>query len=100
MAQGSGSYSSFWLVSQHYGLKPSDFKSTPGSWTKGTKLLASGEADAIFRVLPPGSDLVSYLLQNTRAKLVPIDQAAATEINLLYLAANLISKETHQALSA
>ncbi|MEG3982090.1 TAXI family TRAP transporter solute-binding subunit, partial [Microcoleus sp. T3B2] len=72
MAQGSGSYSSFWLVSKHYGLKPSDFKSTPGSWTEATKLFASGEADAIFRVQPLGSDALSDLLQNTRGKLVPI----------------------------
>jgi TRAP-type uncharacterized transport system substrate-binding protein len=80
---------------QHYGLKARDFKSTPGSWTEGTKLFASGEADAIFRVLPPGIDLVSYLLQNTRAKLVPIDQAAAMKIKLPYLEANLIPKGTY-----
>src|SRR4028118_1087897 len=52
--QGSGSYSSFWLVSKHYGLKPSDFLFTTSSWTEGTKLFASGEADAIFRVEPVG----------------------------------------------
>ncbi|MEG4533690.1 TAXI family TRAP transporter solute-binding subunit [Microcoleus sp. D2_18a_D3] len=100
MDKGSGSYSAFWLVSQHYGLKASDFKSTPGSWAEGTKLFASGEADAIFRVLPPGSDLVSDLLQNTRAKLVPIDQAAAMKIKLPYLQANLIPKGTYKGAPA
>ncbi len=100
MEEGSGSYRDFELVRKHYGLKPSDFKSTPDSWDKATKLFASGEADAIFRVLPPGSDLVSYLLQNTRAKLVPIDQAAAMKIKLPYLEANLIPKGTYKAAPA
>ncbi|MEG4303854.1 TAXI family TRAP transporter solute-binding subunit [Microcoleus sp. D3_18a_C4] len=100
MAQGSGSYSSFWLVSKHYGLKPSDFKSTPGSWTEATKLFASGEADAIFRVQPLGSDALSDLLQNTRGKLVSIDQAAAMKIKWPYLEDHLIPKGTYKAAPA
>jgi len=96
MDKGSGSYKDFWFVSEHYGLKPSDFKSTPGSWTEATKLFASGEADAIFRLLPPGSDLVSDLLENRRGKLVPIDQAAAIKIKEHYLEADLIPKGTYK----
>jgi TRAP transporter TAXI family solute receptor len=98
--QGSGSYSSFWLVSKHYGLKPSDFQFTTSSWTEVTKLFASGEVDAIFRVQPLGSDSVSDLLQNTRGNLVPIDQAAAMKIKLPYLEANLIPKGTYKAAPA
>ena len=98
--QGSGSYSAFWLVSKHYGLKPSDFQFTTSSWTEVTKLFASGEVDAIFRVQPLGSDSVSDLLQNTRGKLVPIDQAAAMKIKLPYLEANLIPKGTYKAAPA
>lgn len=96
MPQGNGSYSSFGLVSKHYGLKASDFKFTAGSWTEATKLFASGEVDAIFQVLPLGSDLVSDLLQNRRAKLVPIDQGAAIKINRPYLEADLIPKGTYK----
>ncbi|NJK68290.1 MAG: TAXI family TRAP transporter solute-binding subunit [Microcoleus sp. SU_5_3] len=97
MAKGSGSYSSFWFVSEHYGLTGSDFQSTPGSWTEATKLFANGEVDAIFRVLPPGSNLVRDLLQNTRGKLVPIDQGAAMRIKLPYLEADMIPKGTYKA---
>ncbi len=97
MAKGSGSYSSFWFVSEHYGLKGSDFKSTTGSWSEATNLLVNSKVDAIFRVLPPGSDLVSKLLQNTQAKLVPIDQGAAMKIKLPYLEADLIPKGTYKA---
>ena len=96
MAQGSGSYNAFWLVSQHYGLKPSDFQFTAGSWTEATKLFVSGEVDAIFRVQPPGSDLVSDLLQNTPSKLVPIDQAAAMKIKWPHLKDDLIPKGTYK----
>ncbi len=96
MAQGSGSYSSFWLASKHYGLKASDFQFTAGSWTEATNLFASGEVDAIFRVQPLGSDLVSDLLKNTPGKLVPIDQAAAMKIKWLYLKDDLIPKGTYK----
>ncbi|MEG4840209.1 TAXI family TRAP transporter solute-binding subunit [Microcoleus sp. B9-D4] len=98
--KGSGSYSSFWLVSKHYGLKASDFQFTAGSWTEASKLFASGEVDAIFRVQPLGSDLVSDLLKNTRGKLVPIDQAAAMKIKWPYLQAHLIPKGTYKAAPA
>ncbi|MEG3905060.1 TAXI family TRAP transporter solute-binding subunit [Microcoleus sp. B4-C5] len=97
MAEGSGSYTSFWLVSRHYGLKESDFKFTAGSWDDATKLFASGEVDAIFRVLPPGSNVVSDLLQNTRGKLVPIDQGSAMRIKVPYLEADVIPKGTYKA---
>jgi uncharacterized protein len=97
MAKGSGSYTSFWFMSEHYGLKESDFKSTPGSWTEASKLFASGEVDAIFRIQPPGSSLVSDLLKNMRGKLVPIDQGAAMKIKLPYLEADLIPKGTYKA---
>ncbi len=97
MAKGSGSYSSFWFVSKHYGLKESDFKSTSGSWDEASNLLINGEVDAIFRVIPPGSDFVSDLLKNTRANLVPIEQGAAMKIKLPYLEADLIPKGTYKA---
>jgi uncharacterized protein len=97
MAKGSGSYSSFWFVSKHYGLKESDFKSTSGSWAEASNLLINGEVDAIFRVIPPGSDFVSDLLKNTRANLVPIEQGSAMKIKLPYLEADLIPKGTYKA---
>jgi uncharacterized protein len=97
MAKGSGSYSSFWLMSQHYGLKTTDFKSTNTSWSEATKLFASGEVDAIFRVLPPGSDFITDLLQNSQGNLVAIDQGAAMKIKLPYLEADLIPKGTYKA---
>ncbi|MBD0308307.1 MAG: TAXI family TRAP transporter solute-binding subunit, partial [Microcoleus sp. T1-bin1] len=94
--KSSIAYISFWLLSKHYGLKPSDFQFTPGYWTEATKLFASGEVDAIFRVVPLGSDLVSDLLQHTPGKLVPIDQAAAMKIKWPYLQADLIPKGTYK----
>lgn len=97
MAKGSGSYSSFWFTSEHYGLKETDFISTPTSWTEASKLFSNGEVDAIFRVLPPGSHLVRNLLQNTQGKLVPIDQGSAMKIKLPYLEADQIPKGTYKA---
>ncbi len=100
MAKGSGSYSSFWFMSEHYGLEGTDFLSTPSSWIEATKLFGDGKVDAIFRVLPPGSNLVSDLLQNTQGKLVAIDQGAAMKIKLPYLEADVIPKGTYKAAPA
>ncbi len=100
MAKGSGSYSSFWFMSEHYGLGKTDFLSTPTSWIEATKLFSNGEVDAIFRVLPPGSDFVSDLLQNTQGKLVAIDQGAAMKIKLPYLEADVIPRGTYKAAPA
>ncbi len=97
MAKGSGSYRSFWFMSEHYGLKESDFKSTTNSWLEANNLFASGQVDAVFLVLPPGSKLVSKLLQNRQGKLVGIDQGAAMKIKLPYLEADLIPKGTYKA---
>ena len=97
MAKGSGSYSSFWFVSEHYGLKETDFISTATSWSAASKSFSNGEVDAIFRVIPPGSDFARDLLQNTRSKLVPIDQGAAMKIKLPYLEADMIPKGTYKA---
>lgn len=97
MVKGSDSYSFFWFVSQHYGLKNTDFESTPCSWNEATKLFASGDVDGIFVMLPPGSYLVSNLLQKTQGKLVAIDRGAAMKIKLPYLEADLIPKVTYKA---
>jgi uncharacterized protein len=97
MSKGSGSYSSFWFVSEHYGLKGTDFISTPSSWTEATQKFRNGEVDAIFRVLPPGSGLVRDLLQNMQGKLVPIDQGDAMKIKLPYLEADVMPKGAYKA---
>ncbi|MEG3862394.1 TAXI family TRAP transporter solute-binding subunit [Microcoleus sp. herbarium12] len=97
MTKGSGSYSSFWFMSKHYGLKETDFISTPVSWTEASKLFSNGEVDAIFRVIPPGSNLVTDLLQNTQGELVQIDQGSAMKIKLPYLEADIIPKGTYKA---
>ncbi|MEG3938155.1 MULTISPECIES: TAXI family TRAP transporter solute-binding subunit [unclassified Microcoleus] len=100
MDKKSGSYSFFFLMSEHYGLQETDFIYTATNWTEATKLFSKGEVDAIFGVLPPGSDLVSDLLKNTQGKLVQIDQGSAMKIKLPYLEADIIPKGTYKAAPA
>ncbi|MEG4232357.1 TAXI family TRAP transporter solute-binding subunit [Microcoleus sp. Pol11C3] len=71
--------------------------STPTSGTEANKLFSNGEVDAIFMVLPPGSNLVRDLLQNTQRKLVQIDQGPARKIKWPYLEADVIPKGTYKA---
>jgi TRAP transporter TAXI family solute receptor len=97
MTKGSGSYSSFWFLSNHYGLKPQDFKSIAVSWPEASQAFSKGEVDAIFRVLPAGSSVVSELLQNTPGNLVPIKQAAAMKFKLPYLEASTIPEGSYKS---
>jgi TRAP transporter TAXI family solute receptor len=97
MSKGSGSYSSFWFLGKHYGLKPQDFKSITVSWAEASQAFGKGEVDAIFRVLPAGSNVVSELLENTPGKLVPIRQAAAMKFKLPYLEASLIPEGSYKS---
>ena len=97
MTKGSGSYSSFLFLSNHYGLKPKDFKSIAVSWQEASRAFNKGEVDAIFRVLPAGSDVVSELLQNTPGNIVPIKQAAAMKFKLPYLEASTIPEGSYKS---
>lgn len=97
MPKGSGSYSSFWFLSDHYELKHHDFKYITVPWSDASHAFSKGEVDAIFRVLPAGSNVVSELLKNSRGKLVPIKQAAAMKFKLPYLEATLIPEGSYKS---
>jgi TRAP transporter TAXI family solute receptor len=97
MSKGSGSYNSFWFLSNHYGLKPQDFKYVVVSWSEATQAFSKDEVDAIFRILPVGSNVVSELLKNNRGRLVPIKQAAAMKFKLPYLEASSIPEGSYKS---
>jgi TRAP transporter TAXI family solute receptor len=97
MPKGSGSYSSFWFLSDHYGIQHQDLKYITVPWSDASQAFSKGEVDAIFRVLPAGSNVVSELLKNNRGKLVPIKQAAAMKFKLPYLEASSIPEGSYKS---
>lgn len=95
MPEGSGSYALFWPLSQHYGLKASDFEFVALPPEQAHAALREGKVDALFRVLALGNAAVSQHLQTTQTKLVLIDQAAALQLSLPSLEATQIPKGTY-----
>jgi uncharacterized protein len=95
MPKGSGSYSLFWRLSEHYGLKASDFEAIPLPPEHAYQALRQGKVDALFRVIAVGTSGVSQLLEDNSTKLVPIDQAAALQLSLPVLEESQIPKGTY-----
>ncbi len=95
MPQGSGSYALFWPLSQHYGLRETDFQTVNLPPEQAHAALLQGRVDALFRVIALGNPAVSKLLQNSQTQLVPIDQGAALQLFQPTLEASQIPKGTY-----
>ena len=95
MPEGSGSYALFWPLSEHYGLTAEDFQITPQSPDEAEQALATGEVDALFRVITLGNPSMKTVLQNEAIELLAIDQVDALRLSLPYLEAQTIPKGTY-----
>lgn len=95
MPEGSGSYSLFWPVSEHYGLTSNDFSFFPLSVKEATQALLNSEVDALFRIIGVGNNSVAEVLQTGEFELVPIDQIAALQLSQPYLQSTNIPKGTY-----
>lgn len=95
MPEGSGSYSLFWPVSEHYGLKPGDFSYVPQPVEAATQALLSGDVDALFRIIGIGNESIAEVLRTGDFELVPIDQIAALQLTQPYLQSTTIPKGTY-----
>ncbi len=95
MPEGSGSYTLFWPLSEHYGLTPEDMETLPMTPTDAHAALLQGEVDALFRVITLGNPAVKELLLSDAVRLLPIDQIEALKLSLPYLDARTIPKGTY-----
>ncbi|MBD2110599.1 MULTISPECIES: TAXI family TRAP transporter solute-binding subunit [Cyanophyceae] len=95
MPKGSGSYALFWPLVQHYGLSADTMTVLPMPVDQAHAALATGEVDALFRVITIGNPAVGELLQTGTTRLIPIDQADALQLSLPYLEAQVIPKGTY-----
>lgn len=100
MPKGSGSYNAFWILAQHYDLKPTDFKWFKMTPEQATMAFRSGQVDAVFRNLAIGNSWTKELLRTTQARMILIDQAAAMRISYPYLIDSTIPKGTYKAIPA
>lgn len=95
MPEGSGSYSLFWPVSEHYGLAPADFTALPSTTSVATQALLDRQVDALFRIVGIGNESVADVLRTGEFDLVPIEQIAALQLTQPYLEPTLIPKGTY-----
>jgi TRAP transporter TAXI family solute receptor len=95
MPQGSGSYTLFQPLRQHYGLAETDFAAAILPPAEAHAALQRGDVDALFRVIALGNPGIAELLETSPAKLVPIDQVASMQLSLPYLEATEIPKGTY-----
>jgi TRAP transporter TAXI family solute receptor len=95
MPKGSGSYSLFWPLVQHYDLDETSFTALPMPVEQAYQALAQGDVDALFRVTALGNEAIRDLLQSQQAGIVPIDQVDALRLTLPYLEGMTIPKGTY-----
>ncbi len=98
--EGSGSYGSFLLLLQHYGLKPDQFTFVTVASDDLTKAFLDGQLDLVFRNLPIGDNRVQPLMQGVAAHLVPIDQPEAMQLYLPYMEIFSIPRGAYKAIPA
>ncbi|NET08799.1 MAG: TAXI family TRAP transporter solute-binding subunit [Symploca sp. SIO2B6] len=92
MPKGSGSYSLFWPLTEHYGLGPTDFSSSLLPPSEATQALLNNEVDALFRIIGLGNQEMSQLLQTGQFKLISFDQVEALQLTQPYLQPTMIPK--------
>ncbi|MCS6783020.1 MAG: TAXI family TRAP transporter solute-binding subunit [Gloeomargarita sp. SKYBB_i_bin120] len=77
---GSGAYNSFLELLRHYDIDLQDIQPIHLAGPAASQALVQGQVDALFRVIGSGNLEMRRLLQQSRGRLVPIDQAAAIQI--------------------
>jgi uncharacterized protein len=80
LPQKGGQYQSFLEVAEHFGLKAGDFRFVGSSEEDSTAAFLSNNADAVWRVRALRYRPILELIQKNRARLVPIEQAAAMRL--------------------
>ncbi|UCC72188.1 MAG: TAXI family TRAP transporter solute-binding subunit [Gemmatimonadota bacterium] len=94
--RGSGQYDSFWFLSEHYDLTPSDLVALPMSAQAAAFALEVGAVDAVFRVRAPGNPIIRGLIERIPTRLVPIDQGAAMRLRQPALETGIIPKGSYR----
>lgn len=94
--KGSGQYKSFWFLAEHYGLQPKDLTEFDLSEQAADAAFSSNKVDAVFRVRSPGNQSILSLVQKSRGRLVPVEQAAAIKIKKPEVEVAVIPKGAYQ----
>jgi TRAP transporter TAXI family solute receptor len=96
----SGQYRSFWTLAKHYGLSYEDIHAKSMSNSAADFALKHNAIDAIFRVRPSGNTKIKKLIEESNARLIPITQANAMQIDESAFVSGIIPKGAYQGFPA
>ncbi|MDX1977472.1 MAG: TAXI family TRAP transporter solute-binding subunit [Pseudanabaenaceae cyanobacterium bins.68] len=80
LPQKGGQYQSFLQVAEHFGLSAQDFTFVGNTEETATDAFITNGADAVWRVRALRYRPILQLIQRNRARLLPIEQAAAMRL--------------------
>jgi hypothetical protein len=80
LPKSGGQYNSFMALAHHFGLRQSDFVLVGGDDEAAERAFTKGEADAIFKVRALHNTGLETLLKSDGVALVPIEDAAAMQM--------------------
>lgn len=92
----SGEFYSFLELATHYGLKLTDFVFSFAPGAEADELFRQKKVDALFRVRTLNNDYIAHVVQQTRAQVLPIEQAEALRVRHPALEPALIPKGLYQ----
>lgn len=96
----SGEFYSFLELAEHYGLKIEDFQLTFATGAEAEDLFRQKQVDAMFRVRTLNNDYITQMVQQTRAQILPIEQAKALQVRHPALEPALIPMGVYQGYPA
>jgi uncharacterized protein len=86
----------FWILLQHYRLTRQDVIVQSMTGEAADEAFLNNRIDAVFRSRPAGNKFIQKLVQNGKAKIIPIDQAAALRVRYPEFAAAILPKGVYQ----
>jgi uncharacterized protein len=86
----------FWILLKHYRLSRQDLTVLPITGAAADEALLNNKIDAIFRLRPAGNKFIQKLVQQGRARIIPIDRAAALKVQYPELKAAILPKGVYQ----
>jgi len=92
----SGEFYSFLKLATHYGLQLTDFVLSFAPGAEADELFRHKDVDALFRVRTLNNNYIAQLVQQTRARIIPLGQAEALRVRHPALEPTVIPRGVYQ----
>lgn len=86
----------FWILLKHYRLSRQDVEAISMTGDAADNAFLNNRVDAVFRSRPAGNKFIQKLVREGRARIIPIDQAAALKIQYPEFGSAILPKGVYQ----